>query len=250
MTTIKNQMVYHKHGLTLSPLQIKSLASGKTVRLKHSNLVGPHQVHLTLTQLKKLKKAHEAKKGSDLKLSSAQLAHHRRVGGSIFDDIWSGLKSAGEFAYNKILKPVGTKVLEDVIVPRASAKASDIASSFLTKQGLGVKKPRKARAKKVATALPLTTDINGGNVFDDIWSGIKSTGEFLGDKVLPKVIDVGIPLAARALTGVGTKRRPGRPRKVKPEEILGQSITLQGERVGRGRKKKVLAGSINAPGYP
>lgn len=242
--------MYYTHGLQLSVPQIKSLASGKTVRLKNSNLVGPHQVHLTITQLKKLKKAHEAGKGSDLKLSSAQLSYHRKKGSSIFDDLFSGLKSAGKFAYNKILKPVGSKVLEDIIVPRATAKASDIASSFLTKQGLGAKKPRKPRAKKVATALPLTTDIHGEGFWDDVADGFKSVGSFAVDKVLPKIIDVGIPLAAKALTGVGAKRPRGRPKKVKPEAILGESITLQGERVGRGRKKKVLAGSINAPGYP
>ena len=49
--------------------------------------------------------------------------------------------------------------------------------------------------------------LRGKGFFDDLWSGIKSAGGVVVDKVLPKVIDVGLPIAVKALSGAGKRKR-------------------------------------------
>lgn len=52
--------------------------------------------------------------------------------------------------------------------------------------------------------------MHGKGFWDDIGNGFKSVGNFVVDKVLPKVIDVGLPLLAKAaMGGAGRKRMRG-----------------------------------------
>lgn len=51
------------------------------------------------------------------------------------------------------------------------------------------------------------SNMHGNGFFDDVWSGIKSVGSFVGEKVLPKVLEVGAPLLIKAAMGGAGKRR-------------------------------------------
>ena len=83
---------YHSHSVHLSEPQKKVLASGGTVKLSHVNLVGDHLLHFTSAQMKKMKKAHEAGKGTNMRFSVSQLKHHKKTGGNILHDILNGAK--------------------------------------------------------------------------------------------------------------------------------------------------------------
>ena len=78
---------YHPHKLSLSEGQKKSLSdafSGKTavtLRLKHSDLSGGDTLHLTESQIKKMKRAASAKKGVDLTLTKTQIQRTARFAG-------------------------------------------------------------------------------------------------------------------------------------------------------------------------
>ncbi len=104
-------MVYHKYGLKLSMPQIRKLANGDTIRINPNHHGGTQIAHLTKTQLKKLAKALAAKKGTNLKLSVAQLNHHRKIGksgGNIFGSIGNFFKGA----YEKVVKPAAKWVAD------------------------------------------------------------------------------------------------------------------------------------------
>lgn len=55
--------------------------------------------------------------------------------------------------------------------------------------------------------------MTGEGFFDDVWSGIKSAATFVGEKVIPKVIDVGLPILAKAAMGGGGALARKRRRK-------------------------------------
>ena len=70
---------YHPHKVQLSDNQKKSLLDallkkeGTTIRLKHEDLSGSDTLHLTETQIKKIKRAASTKKGVDLTMSKTQI---------------------------------------------------------------------------------------------------------------------------------------------------------------------------------
>lgn len=51
--------------------------------------------------------------------------------------------------------------------------------------------------------------MHGGNFFNDLWSGIKDVGKYVGTTILPKVAEVGLPFVAKALMG-GRRRKSAR----------------------------------------
>ncbi|RZI45302.1 hypothetical protein [Candidatus Finniella inopinata] len=67
--------------------------------------------------------------------------------------------------------------------------------------------PRKKVSKSKKPIVAAGPVMYGDGFWDDVWGGIKSVGSFVGDKVLPKVVDIGLPLAVKALTGAGKRRR-------------------------------------------
>ena len=82
---------YPPHGLTLTRDQVKKLASGQAIRLKHPHLHGNHPVHLTRQQLTKIAKHHTKGVGMELRMSPAQVTYNIRRGGGF----WDTLKSIG-----------------------------------------------------------------------------------------------------------------------------------------------------------
>ena len=77
---------YYQHKVRLSDGQKKTLFDAMeaktaiTLRLKAEDLSGGDTLHLTETQINRLKKAAREKKGVDLKMSKAQLSHMRQSG--------------------------------------------------------------------------------------------------------------------------------------------------------------------------
>ena len=91
--------------------QIRKLAKGETIRINPKNHGGAQVIHLTKTQLTKLMKALETNKGANIKLSAAQLNHHRKLGktgGNIFSSIGNFFKGV----YDKGIKPAAKWVAE------------------------------------------------------------------------------------------------------------------------------------------
>lgn len=97
---------YHNHGLTLSESQIRKLEKarnlkrGATLNIAKKNLYGNMQLPLTITQIRKIK---NAKNGVELKLSKAQIAHMEKTGGfipllTLIPIIASALGAAGTVA--------------------------------------------------------------------------------------------------------------------------------------------------------
>lgn len=104
-------MVYHLHAFRLTVPQVKKLHKGTTVKIAHKDLVGPHRVHLTATQLKKVRTHRRLGKPVSIKLSKAQVKHSMRVGGSVFDFVKAlakpiirkGIEYGAKYAGNKAL---------------------------------------------------------------------------------------------------------------------------------------------------
>ena len=93
-------MSYQPYHLQMPMEQIKKLSKGQTVRVDPKHHGGSAVAYLTKPQIAKLKKAHAGKKGANLRLSQAQIRHHKKVGGSFFGDLWSGIKSGVSKAVN------------------------------------------------------------------------------------------------------------------------------------------------------
>jgi len=164
-------MTYHSHYLTLSTPQAKSLTKGSSVRIPHKNLTnGKHLVYLTQTQVKKLAKAYQSGKGSELKMSQAQLKWHHKKGGSILSDVWGAakklyehpssqafvkkVKAEGKKALGKLLRE-GSEYVGNKIHPKVGTNfVRPLAHKLLKTVGLGVKKVPKP--------------MKGSGFFDDV----------------------------------------------------------------------------------
>lgn len=142
---------YQKHGFSLSTAQVKKLSKGDKIRIKHESLHGPHPVYLTKTQHARMSKAHAAKKGMDLQMSGAQLRHHLKHGGSIFDTLKDWGKSALGY-----LAPIGQKIIQDKVLPRLAARAGPLLDqaidSGLSRLGAGT---RRKKQMKVLVSLTI-----------------------------------------------------------------------------------------------
>lgn len=75
--------MYHSHALNLSDTQLRQMAMGHAVRIKHSHLHGNRTILMTKTQLERIHKAHAQGRGIQIRLSKAALSHNMKQGGSI-----------------------------------------------------------------------------------------------------------------------------------------------------------------------
>jgi hypothetical protein len=219
-------MTYHTHGISLSKPQIGKLSRGGAVRLKHSQLKGPHTVYLTSKQMNHLSKAHKGGHGAQISMSHDQLRHHAVNGGSIFDTLkrWGKkfLSAVAPYAsdlaltaahaaaphLNDITNDISSRVSAGVTrginnlgnraragVDRALSSVGTgvtdgdgIFSDALSSFGLGIK-PKRARKVKV----------QGDGFLDDIWSGVKHVGA--------AALPVAVGLAGKTLLGGKIKKR-------------------------------------------
>lgn len=76
-----------------------------------------------------------------------QLYHHAQYGTGFFGDLWNGIKNAGSWVYNKVLKPVHQIAKDNkfyskalALIPHPAAKAASVGVSALGGQKGGSKK--------------------------------------------------------------------------------------------------------------
>lgn len=230
-------MAYSKHGVHLSLNQIRKLARGEAVRLKHEHLTGPHYLYLTQKQLKHLHKAHSDGNGAQLHMSHEQLKHHAVHGGSILDSLKNFGSKFLDVAGNAAGK-IGSKVA-DKLVDQAAKSIEDYATQKLfgkpkvkktVKTGKGIGKSHKAKTTQGPNPEAMNPMLNGRQpqaiegegFFDDLWGGIKSFASHAEPLVLNGLAHAA---ANPVLLGVGIEGQPkrypkNRARKVKHGEGL------------------------------
>lgn len=148
---------YHAHGVHLSKAQHTKVQGALhkripvTLRLKHSHLKGPHMLHLTKMQLKKLAKRHTAGSGADLTLSHKQLVHSYKHGSGIFGSILKAvaapvINAGANYLTNKI---TGNGFLDDLkdtaksIAKTVAKKGVEYGANYVTNKINGAGRKRK-----------------------------------------------------------------------------------------------------------
>ena len=216
----------------LSETQKSRLRNGHATRIKKGN---GNKLHLTAEQIKKLESAHRKGRGCTLTMHPEQAEKH---GAGFFGDIATkvkqlankhkdiinplikavksvghrGLKKAASSLHNKINeipelsgegvkrrrgRPSKGKGLVGDLLGMINPTMGTVAKTV----GLGAKKARKPRAKK------------GKGVLSDIAkAGAK--------KLAPMIIDAAANAAKNKISGMGAKKRVGRPRKIKVGSAL------------------------------
>lgn len=221
---------YHKHSVHLSENQLRKLARGQTIRLKHEHLHGNHVLYLTEAQIKKLAKAHKNNKGAQLHLSHEQLKEHSIRGGSVFDSLRSFARKFGEIAapVAQAALPIAQEILQPVIgrvKENAKRKVAEKADELLSSYGMGVKQGKKGdgalseilgafglgvnphhkkRGRKPRVTHHKAHTEDGKGIFDDILRGVSTVSSAAAPFV---------PL----LAGMGVKGKRGRKPRIEPD---------------------------------
>ena len=168
--------VYHEHGVHLSEAQRKALAKGMTVKMKHEQLAGEHTLHLTATQIARIKKAQAAGKGCTLKLSAAQIRHHAVSGGSLSDILKSVKTGAMSLAHKGVDK--GLDIADDFARKKLGDSGLYSAAAPLVKKGVGwaLNKLIDTVGQKFGAGLRdhVHHHIVGSGIFGDIMGGLGS----------------------------------------------------------------------------
>ncbi len=137
-------MTFHRVGLKLTGPHMKKLARGERIRLTHSQIgSGPHAVHVTKTQLGRMKKAKAEKKGMMLQMSKTQLRHNKMHGTGMFSNLLksgasallnSGLgQKAVNYGLGKVADFAKSKGVNADLVDALHGKATNIANAALAK---------------------------------------------------------------------------------------------------------------------
>ena len=167
-------MVYHAASLNPTAEQAHMLAHGARVIFKPHQIGCGHEVYLTATQAARIAKSHRAGKSAHLRLSEAQLRHHRTHGSGFFSDLVRKVKGAARSAYS-----VAQPLLASSVGQALQAKAVDAAGSF-AKRKLGLQQ--------------------GEGIFDDIMGGIGQVAKIAAP--------FAVPLMQRAMGGCVPIVRP------------------------------------------
>ena len=185
---ITKMSTYHPHGFTISDVQKKKLKNGDQITIKATNMNGSNIIYLTATQKSKANKAVKEGKGMRLLLSGKQLAYNIKNGSGFWDSIWSGIKDVGNYVGNKVVLPIGEKIVLPTVI-KVGEQLAQKGMNRLT--GGQVVKRRKVKR---------------GKGFMDF---INSVGNVLGsvvEKAIPIASNVGSALIAKRL-GMGVKKR-------------------------------------------
>lgn len=136
-------MSYKPATLDLTKKQIISMVKHKPVRISHSQIgKGAHVLMLHPQNHAKLTKCYQQGKGCNLEIADGEIdATHKSTmdGTGFFDDLWSGIKTAGNW-----LKDSGVaSTIADALVPVASSvigpKGAEIGRKILkSTTGIGV----------------------------------------------------------------------------------------------------------------
>jgi hypothetical protein len=88
-----------------------------------------------------------------------QLYRHAQHGMGFFSNLWDGIKNAGSWVYNKVLKPVHQFAKDNklyskalALIPHPAAKAASVGVSALG----GKKKKQKGNGKSSSKSLIIT----------------------------------------------------------------------------------------------
>jgi hypothetical protein len=139
-------MPYHQIKLNITPKQQKTAINGGSIRLTQG-AIGTGQ--LCMIHPVNYKKLVNAKGGVNLSLSPGEIMatsnHHGLAGSGFFDDVWSGIKSAGKFLKDSGIGSTLLDIAEGAATPFVG---KDIASAVrggvrgLTGVGVKGKKPK------------------------------------------------------------------------------------------------------------
>ena len=187
-------MSYHPHGFNLSNAQMTKLCKGGSVRVTHSNLNGPENVHLTKTQLNRLNKAHRDKVGMILKLSAPQLK--KTISGGSFKSILNKLARIGKNAYS-------------TYAPIARAYAKRTAKQLIPLAINNISNAAKLKLPYIAPGIDYAADYAKRKV--DGWGMKPKRGKGLFGSIFKAVAPAGIDLlsglAKNKIAGNGMKKR-------------------------------------------
>jgi hypothetical protein len=210
-------MVYYKHGVKLSPIQLRKIASGHrnkkgvSIRLSHSALKGGHVIPLTQRQITKIKKHHALRKGVELLISPSQIR------GSGFKQFVRDYASrAVRYAGHKGVDYVADKVKGKGFFNKVLSSGIRGVSGALADQiGGSVKKRRKSKRKGKGFFNSLASGgvrLAGNTLADAIGGGIrkKRRTKKKGKGLFNRIASSGVRLAGNTLAdaiGGGIRKR-------------------------------------------
>lgn len=179
LSGVSKMTQYHSYALKFSDAQLKRLAEGLTVRLKHDDL-SPGEgegipVCLTKTQINKVKKSIASGKGMQLQFSQTQLEacmseHHNKVGAGVFSDALKRIGRLAGSAYRGVKSVVKN--------PTAQKLARSLAGSIGERYG--------------STAVDLATGVAGKAIKEhvpDVLKPFVDTGMELGSRLTKQQLD-------------------------------------------------------------
>ena len=126
-------MVYHEHQISIPSLEgLSKLAVGHPMRLtpSHMSATKGMGIHLTSTQMDKIKHRCSEGKGMDLKLSKAQLEHHMK-GSGWFGNLLKTVHGHAKKALNFLGKHQLTQELLGKVKERASHHIKSIGNELI-----------------------------------------------------------------------------------------------------------------------
>ena len=223
---------YFEYGVTLTDGQKSKLASAisnqsaLTIRLKHSNLRGPHELMLTQRQIAKIEKSLANGTGSDIKISKTQIRKSVKHGGNLF----SSLASLGA----KVL-PYAIKGISKAVPALATGAATALGELGINKIfGKGITIPKKffpmlpaIRGELTKSQIDLINEMfqSGGPVV------IKPTRKQIEGGFLGTLASIGIPMAISLVSkmfGSGLQVDRGSSSNTRPVYVPPQSTHGEG----------------------
>ena len=93
---------YVRVGLGLSSKQQQELVHHGHTRLRHADLAagGPHAVHLTMKDIRRMSNSHRRGHGLQIKMSPANHTYNLRHGSGFWGDLWSGVKKGASWLFD------------------------------------------------------------------------------------------------------------------------------------------------------
>lgn len=146
-------MPYHQLKLRITPKQEKQAIRGGSIRLS-ADCIGEGQ--LVMLHPVNYKKLMNAKGGVNLQLSPGEMmatANHNGLAGSgFFDDVWSGIKSAGKWLKDSGVGSALADVAQTAATPFVGATGAKIGRDvFKTLTGVGATQ-KKGRKKLISAS--------------------------------------------------------------------------------------------------
>jgi hypothetical protein len=247
-TSIVYKFMYVPFQLAIQPHHVMAWAHGGAIKIHPKQQGHGHMVHITKSQHKRLMKSRVSGRPINIKMSPAHFKHNVRHGGGFFGDVWNKIKQGAKAAYNAVaphVKPLLQKGIETLgnaakeRLQKEAEKIVDRGQKYI--RGNGTKKRKGGqvmlynnpvydtgayRIRKGAGGSQLYNNdvyntgsyrqdaMEGGNIFDDIWSGVKTVAKVATPfaDFIPGVGPIA-KAAIRAVGGSGAKKKRKHKRK-------------------------------------